>query len=138
EDGHAGLDGVRPIAFRTCARIAGVEDRRRASRLTRNAASRVRTRAIINKQVPVDDVVIDAVMAAKYQLAVAPGRVRKAETRGARARGGATEGATGGGCLLWPGGWSASVLVPTIDGPPAALGSKIAIGLLPVACIRPL
>src|SRR5262245_17420794 len=82
EDGHTGLDGKQACAIRTCARIARVEDRRRASRLTRNAASRVRTRTIINKQVAVDDVIEDAVMAANYKIAAAPGRVRKAETRG--------------------------------------------------------
>src|SRR6266498_95245 len=82
EDGHASLDGIRACAIRTCARIAGVEDRRRAGRLTRNAASSVRTGAIIDKQVAVDDVVVDAVMAAKYQIATAPRRVREAETRG--------------------------------------------------------
>src|SRR5262245_11106451 len=82
EGGYASLDGKRAGAIRSGARIAGVEDWRRASRLTRNAASRVRTRAIIDKQVAVDDVVVDAVMAANYQIAAAPGRVRKAETRG--------------------------------------------------------
>ena len=62
--------------------IPDAEDGGRAGRLARNSAPRIRAGAVVNKQVAIDNVVVDAVVTADHPLAAPLGSEGEAETGG--------------------------------------------------------